>query len=118
MPNNELNHDRTLSNLNTEAKYAKHTRRWSRYGRNGENVGSRAFRDVRRAYNRAYRKASRVQLSRYQAQSEEDTQPEIDIEYYAWEDLRTQEDEWYQRKLDERYNWDAAYNRLAGRFPY
>ena len=65
MPSNELNHDRTLSNLNTEAKYAKHSRRWSRYGRNGETRSITAWHDARRRYNRAVRRASKQQLSRY-----------------------------------------------------
>ena len=63
---NDLNHDRTLAALFTEAKYAKNSRRWSRYGRNGENAGGVYARDARRAYNRATRKASKEQLSRYQ----------------------------------------------------
>ena len=62
---NDLNHDRTLASLFTEAKYAKNSRRWSRYGRNGENTGGAYAKDARRAYNRATRKASKLQLSRY-----------------------------------------------------
>ena len=30
----------------------------------------------------------------------EPTQQELDAEYYTWEDLRTQEDEWYERDMD------------------
>ena len=62
---NDLNHDRTLANLFTEAKYAKSSRRWSRFGRNGENTGGAYAKDARRAYNKAVRKASKRQLSRY-----------------------------------------------------
>jgi hypothetical protein len=65
MPNNELNHNRTLSNLNTCAKYAKNGRRWSRYGRNGETHTTSAWSDARKAYNKAHRRASKLQLSRY-----------------------------------------------------
>ena len=141
MPNNELNHNRTLSNLNTNAKYAKNGRRWSRYGRNGETYTCSAWSDARKAYNKAHRRASKLQLSRYQEHAF--AQQELDAEYYTWEDLRTQEDEWYeqdmawtistherrfnsnvQRNIEESYvdeavrNWNDAYNRLGGRFPY
>ncbi len=135
MPNNELNHDRTLSNLNTNAKYAKCSRRWSRYGRNGETYTCSAWKDARKAYNKAYRRAAKLQLSRYHVS--EPTQQELNAEYYAWEDLRTQEDEWYERDMDwtiseheRRFNavvededeqwknWNKAYNRLGGRFPW
>jgi len=98
MPNNELNHNRTLSNLNTNAKYAKNGRRWSRYGRNGETHTTSAWADARKAYNKAHRRASKLQLSRYQEHAP--TQQELDAEYYTWEDLRTQEDEWYERDMD------------------
>ena len=98
MPNNELNHNRTLSNLNTDAKYAKNGRRWSRYGRNGETHTTSAWGDARKAYNKAHRRASKLQLSRYHVS--EPTQQELDAEYYTWEDLRTQEDEWYEQDMD------------------
>ena len=64
---NDLNHDRTLANLFTEAKYAKSSRRWSRYGRNGETTGGVYAGDARKAYNKACRKASKIQLKRYAA---------------------------------------------------
>ena len=99
MPKNELHHDKTLANRNTEAKYAKSSRRWARYGRNGEVNTASWARDARKAYNKAHRKSSRVQLSRYQAPTEEPTQQELDQEYYIWEDLRTQADMWYEEKL-------------------
>ena len=70
MANNTLHHDKTLANLNTEVKYANFERRWSRYGRNGENAGARGFKSIRKAYNRAHRKASKQQLSRYVQRSE------------------------------------------------
>ena len=66
MRNNELNHNKTLSNLNTNAKYARDSRRWSRCGRNGETYRCSAWQDARKAYNRAVRRASKLQLSRYQ----------------------------------------------------
>ena len=99
MPSNELHHDKTLAALNTEAKYAKCSRRWTRFGHNGETSGGAYARDARKAYNKAHRKASRLQLSRYQAPSEEPTQQELDYEYYIWGDLRTQADMWYEEKL-------------------
>ena len=70
MANNKLNHNKTLSNLNTEVKYANDERRWSRYGRNGENAGAKGFKAIRKAYNRAHRKASKLQLSRYNGEEE------------------------------------------------
>ena len=53
MPNNELNHNRTLSNLNTNAKYARDSRKWSRHKRNGETYRCSAWQEARKAYNRA-----------------------------------------------------------------
>ena len=51
--------DNTLSNLNTAAKYAKGERRWSRYGRNGETYKCSAWKEARRAFNKAFRKAEK-----------------------------------------------------------
>ena len=101
MPSNELHHDKTLANRNTEAKYAKCSRRWARFGHNGETSGGAYARDARKAYNKAHRKSSRLQLSRYQAPVEEyhpvfTWPPEED---WHWEDLRTQADMWYEEKL-------------------
>ncbi len=84
MPSNTLHHDRTLSKLNTEVKYCRGDRRWSRYGRNGETTGSYAKTAVK-AYNKAARKASKRQLSRYQPPEvdyHEDYRRDID-----WDDL-------------------------------
>jgi len=67
MPSNTLHHDKTLAALNTEAKYAKSSRRWARYGRNGEATRTSWARDARKAYNKAHRKSSRLQLNRYNA---------------------------------------------------
>lgn len=97
MPTNTLHHDKTLAALNTEAKYAKNGRRWSRYGRNGETHSTTAWQDARRRYNRAVRKASKLQLSRYHVS--EPTVQELNTEYYTWEDLRTQEDVWHEEKI-------------------
>ena len=99
MPSNELHHGYTLTSLFIVAKYAKNERRWSRYGRNGETYRCSAWQDARKRYNKAHRKASRLQLGRYQAPSEVPTQQELDQEYYIWEDLRTQADMWYEEKL-------------------
>ena len=66
MANNKLNHNKTLSYLNAEVKYAKDERRWSRYGRNGEASCGGSVRFARKAYNKAARRASKLQLSRYQ----------------------------------------------------
>jgi hypothetical protein len=101
MPRNTLHHGYTLTSLFIEAKYAKSSRRWSRCGRNGETYKCTAWQDARKAYNKASRKASRIQLSRYQAPVEEyhpvfTWEPEED---WHWEDLRTQADMWYEEKL-------------------
>ena len=100
MANNKLNHNKTLSNLNTEVKYANDERRWSRYGRNGENAGAKGFKAIRRAYNKAHRKASKLQLSRYQEY--EESQRELDAEYYQWEDEMYQQDMDWTIGRDER----------------
>ena len=97
---NDLNHDRTLSNLFTEAKYAKGERRWSRYGRNGETTGGAYARDARRAYNKAARKASKRQLSRYGATAPVSAEPRVFTwpEDCAWMDARISAEE---RRFDE-----------------
>tara|TARA_Y100000593_G_scaffold82863_1_gene155990 strand:+ start:4785 stop:5174 length:390 start_codon:yes stop_codon:yes gene_type:complete len=100
MPNNELHHNRTLSNLNTNAKYAKWSRKWSRYGRNGETYSTSAWQDARKAYNRAVRRASKLQLSKYQNPCK--TQQELDNEYYAWEEDRYMQDMDWTISRDER----------------
>ena len=103
MPSNELHHGKTLTALFIEAKYAKWSRRWARYGRNGETPRTSWARDARKAYNKAHRKSSRVQLSRYQAPAEEHA-PVFTWEQeedYTWDDLRTEADEWYE---ENRFN--------------
>ena len=100
MPSNKLNHNRTLSHLFTELKYANDERRWSRYGRNGENAGAKGFKAARRRYNRAVRKASKLQLSRYQVYTP--TQQELDEQYYKWEDERYMEDMDWTLSRDEK----------------
>ena len=105
MPSNELHHGYTLTSLFIEAKYAKCSRRWARYGRNGEVSTASWARDARKAYNKAHRKSSRLQLSRYQTPSEVPTQQELDQEYYIWEDLRTQADIWYEEKLRDNEHY-------------
>ena len=72
---------------------------------NGEVSTASWARDARKAYNKAHRKSSRVQLSRYQAPVEEPTQQELDQEYYIWEDLRTQADMWYEEKLRDNSHY-------------
>ena len=101
MPSNTLHHDKTLTGLFIEAKWAKLERRWSRRGRNGEVSTATWARDSRKAYNKAHRKSSRMQLSRYQTPVEEyhpvfTWLPEED---WYWEDLRTQADIWHEEKL-------------------
>ncbi len=100
MANNKLHHNKTLSNLNTEVKYANMERSGSRFGRNGENAGAKGFKAIRRAYNKAHRKASKLQLSRYQPYVE--SQQEADAEYYQWEDEMYQQDMDWTIGRDER----------------
>ena len=102
MPTNTLHHDKTLANLNTEAKYAKNGRRWRRYGRNGETYTCSAWSDARKAYNKAHRRASKLQLSRYQTPAEGPTQQELDDEYYKWEADRYDCDMDWTISRDER----------------
>jgi len=100
MPSNELHHGYTLTSLFIVAKFAKCERRWTRFGRNGETNGGAYARDARKAYNKAYRKSARVQLSRYQTPVEE-CHPVFtwgEEDDWTWDDLRTDEDEWYEEK--------------------
>ena len=100
MPKNELHHGYTLTSLFIEAKFAKSERHWSRYGRRGETNGGSWIQDARKRYNKAHRKASRIQLSRYQTPVVELHQPFIweQEEDYHWDDFRTEADEWYEEK--------------------
>jgi hypothetical protein len=99
MPSNELHHGYTLTALFIEAKFAKSERHWSRYGRGGETNGGAWIQDARKRYNKAHRKASRVQLNHYQSPVEE--QPlgqwsDDDIGFF--DDLRTEADDFYEEK--------------------
>ena len=137
---NELHHGYTLTSLFIVAKYAKNERRWSRYGRNGETYRCSAWQDARKAYNKAHRKASRLQLNRYQTPVEEYRSVFTwdESEDWHWDDFRTEADEWYEEKrfgaqcyaaqdyqdymaevtdwvAEANKNWNDAYNRLGGR---
>ena len=59
-----IHHDPTLARRLTELKWSRMERRLSRSGRSGETSGTNA-RDSRKAYNKAHRKASKLQLRRY-----------------------------------------------------
>lgn len=103
MPSNTLHHNRTLSNLNTNAKYAKHSRKWSRSKRNGETYQCSAWQEARRRYHRACRKASKLQLDRYRDAGL--TQKELADEYYEREDDRYMEDmDWSLSRDEKRFN--------------
>jgi len=100
MPKNELHHGYTLTSLFIEAKFAKSERHWSRYGRRGETNGGSWIQDARKRYNKAHRKASRVQLSCYQTHVEE-CHPGFAWEAeddWTWDDLRTEADDFYEEK--------------------
>jgi len=106
MPKNDLHHDASLANLHTEVKFAIHDRHWSRRGRNGECSTSRWAADATRAYNRASRKASRLQLSRYQAPVEEYL-PAFGWDQsddWTWDELRTEADDWHEENVEQRFN--------------
>ena len=61
---NSLHHDRKLSNLCTDVNYRRLERAWARRD-NGYCPGSSHHREACRRYNKAFRKASKAQLSRY-----------------------------------------------------
>jgi hypothetical protein len=63
---NALHHNKALTALFIEAKFAKGDRRWSRFGRRGETNGGAWIQDARKRYNKAHRKASKQQLRNYQ----------------------------------------------------
>jgi hypothetical protein len=99
MPSNELHHGYTLTGLFIEANWSRAERRWSRHGRHGETSGTWA-RVARKAYNKAHRKASRVQLSRYQTPVQE--LPSLfgwdQSDDWHWDDFRTEAGHWYEEK--------------------
>ena len=57
---NNLNHNRTLANLRTEACYARTEKRWG-------NPASKRARLASRRYNKAMRKAAKLQLKKFAA---------------------------------------------------
>jgi hypothetical protein len=61
---NDLHHSRRLSNMKTDVNYRRLERSWQRSD-NGYNSCSQHHRDACRRYNKAFRKASKLQLSRY-----------------------------------------------------
>jgi hypothetical protein len=97
---NQLHHGYTLTSLFIEAKFAKSERHWSRFGRRGETNGGSWIQDARKRYNKAHRKSSRLQLSRYQSPVEELETIERDDElgFFDWCDLITEADKWYEEK--------------------
>jgi hypothetical protein len=97
MPANELHHGYTLTSLFIEAKFAKD-------GRSGEASGGSWIQDARKAYNKAHRKACRMQLSRYQAPVEDIIFEQVDDNsFFDWCDLITEADAWYEAKRFD--NW-------------
>ncbi len=61
---NDLHHDRKLSNMQTDVNYRRLERAWARRD-GGYNSCSQHHRETCRRYNKAFRKASKLQLSRY-----------------------------------------------------
>jgi predicted Zn-dependent protease len=98
MPSNELHHGYTLTSLFIEAKFAKSERQWSRFGRGGETNGGTWIQDARKRYNKAHRKASRTQLSRYQAPAEESHESTgcDDNSFFDWCDLITDAETYFE----------------------
>ena len=67
---NSLHHDKTLSAHRTEASYARSSKRY---------VGSsKAARDASRRYNKACRKAAKLQLRNYQKPNEVTKAPPVE----------------------------------------
>ena len=100
---NSLHHDRKLSNLHTDVRYRRHERAWARRD-NGYCPGSNHHRDACRRYNKAFRKASKVQLSRY-SEKRLSTEPAADMlpESNCWADdlaAEIREEYW----ADKRFN--------------
>lgn len=54
---NKLNHNYTLANLKTEASYSRSEKRWCRHS-------NKAARAASKRYNKAVRKASKLQLKK------------------------------------------------------
>ena len=71
---NDLHHDRKLSNLHTDVNYRRLERAWARRD-NGYTSGSNHHREACRRYNKAFRKASKAQLSRYSRPSNYEAPP-------------------------------------------
>ena len=104
MTTNTLNHGYTLSGMLTEVKYLKDDRSRSRFGRNGETGASDHHKRSVKRYNKATRKESRLQLSRYQkpvVECYDEHHPLLHDSYddYTWDELRTEADEWYEENL-------------------
>lgn len=100
---NALHHDRKLSNLNTDVNYRRLERAWARRD-NGYCPGSNHHRDACRRYNKAFRKASKVQLSRYSGKrSDAETPEDVLPESNSWVDdlaAECREEYW----ADKRFN--------------
>jgi hypothetical protein len=85
MSNNALHHDRKLSNLQTDVNYRRLERAWQRRD-NGHNPCTRHHREACRRYNKAFRKASKLQLSRYN-RPQQQSHREADLpESNSWAD--------------------------------
>jgi hypothetical protein len=93
MAKNALHHDKTLSSHRTEATYSRSEKRWA--------GGGKSARIASRRYNKAVRKASKLQLSRYQTPSTDvpepfwAEEPECDGNHWADELAEEIREEWW-----------------------
>ena len=101
---NALHHDRKLSNLNTDVTYRRLERAQSRSDR-GYCSGSNHHREACRRYNKAFRKASKVQLSRYSGPSDNTTSHEDVLpESNSWVDdlaAECREEYWDDKRFND-----------------
>ena len=82
---NDLHHSRKLSNLQTDVNYRRLERAWARRD-GGYSSCSHLHRDMCRRYNKAFRKASKLQLSRYNSPQQQ-IRHEADLpESNSWAD--------------------------------
>lgn len=102
MANNALHHDKTLSSHKTEASYSRSEKRWC--------GGGKAARIASRRYNKAARRAAKLQLSRYQT-------PRTDVPEPFWVEEPEWDDGYWADHLAEqiREEWwdDCAFDHRA-----
>ena len=99
MANNALHHDKTLSSHKTEASYSRSEKRYS--------GGGKSARIASRRYNKAVRRAAKLQLSRYRRPTTDVPEPfwahEPEMDDGCWaDDLAEQIREEWWAECDQR----------------